>query len=133
MEYGKNFTDKGLSTLGDSLINFIYSLALSEYIGRPRGGRVPNASLAIAMERAGLRELIPPRTDKHGKGDIAEALIAYAWLEGVITIDEAVEILIAGFTEDILHPYRGKEALGTALAGLLRVIKERLALKASAP
>ncbi len=128
MQYRRDFTDKGLSTLGDSLINFIYSLALSEFTGKPTGGRVPNSSLAIAIERAKLRHLVPPRTDKHGKGDIAEAIIAYAWLEGAFTIEEAVEVLKSNFTPEVLHPYRGKEALGMALGELLKLIKERLSL-----
>ncbi|ASJ01725.1 ribonuclease III family protein [Thermococcus gorgonarius] len=128
MNYSRDFRDKGLSTLGDSLVNFIYSIALSGYTGKPTGGRVPNASLAIALERAGLRHLVPPRTDKHGKGDIAEAIMAYAWLEGVITIEECVRILIENFEEDVLHPYRRKEALGKAFGELLKVVKDRLSL-----
>jgi len=126
--YRRDFKDKGLATLGDSLINFIYSLALSEFTGRPTGGRVPNSSLAIAIERAKLRHLVPPRTDKHGRGDIAEAIIAYAWLENALSMEEAVEILKSNFTEDIMHPTRKKEAIGVAFGELLRVIKERLEL-----
>ncbi|WP_010477955.1 ribonuclease III family protein [Thermococcus zilligii] len=128
INYSGDFRDRGLSTLGDSLANFIFSLALSEFTGKPTGGRVPNASLAIAIERAGLRHLIPPRTDKHGKGDVAEAVIAFAWLEGAFTIEEAVEVLVRNFGDDVLHPYRGKEALGKAFGELLRLIKERLEL-----
>lgn len=128
IRYQRDFRDKGLAKLGDSLVNFLYSLALSEFTERPVGGRVSNSSLAIAMDRAGLKELIPPRTDKHGKGDIAEALIAYAWLEGVFTIEEAVDILRRNFMENVLHPYRNKEVLGFAFGELLKVIKERLSL-----
>lgn len=128
IEYPRDFRDKGLATLGDSLANFLYSLALSEFTGRPSGGRVPNASLAIAMERARLKHLIPPRTDKHGKGDVAEAVIAFAWLEGAFTIEEAVEVLVRNFDDDVLHPYRSKEALGKAFGELLKLIKERLDL-----
>jgi len=126
--YEKNFMDKGLATLGDSLANFIYSVALSKYTGKPTGGRVPNAAFAIALERAGLREIIPPRTDKHGKGDIAEALLAYAWLQGKISVEEAAGILSRNFTDDVLHRYRNKEALGKAFGELFKVIKERLDL-----
>ncbi|ASJ03759.1 hypothetical protein A3L09_07125 [Thermococcus profundus] len=128
MSYPRDFRDKGLATLGDSLANFVFSLALSDFTGKPAGGRVPNAALAIAMERAGLKHVIPPRTDKHGKGDIAEAIMAYAWLEGVLTIEEAVRILKENFDEDVLHPYRNKEAIGKAFGELLKLIKERLAL-----
>jgi hypothetical protein len=124
--YEKDFRDKGLATLGDSLANFIYSLALSGYTGKPTGGRVPNAAFAIALEVAGLRDVIPRRTDKHGKGDIAEAILAYAWLKGKISVEEAVKILSSNFTDDILHPYRNKEALGKAFGELFKVIKERL-------
>ncbi|WP_048166016.1 ribonuclease III family protein [Palaeococcus pacificus] len=128
MRYSKDFTDKNLSKLGDSLANFIYSLALSDYLDKPSGGRVPNASLTVAMDRAKLHKYIPPRTDKHGKGDIAEAIIAYAWLEKAITIEEAVEIVRNSFTEDVLHATRKKEAIGIAFGELLKVIKERLKL-----
>ena len=128
MRYERNFTDKGLSKFGDSLVNFVFSLALSEYLDRPTGERVPNASLSIALELAGLRHVIPPRTDKHGKGDIAEAIFAYAWLEGDITVEEAVEILMKNFSEDVTHFSRRKEAIGKAFAEVFKVIGERLGL-----
>ncbi|NJE01875.1 ribonuclease III family protein [Thermococcus sp. JdF3] len=128
MRYERNFTDRGLSKFGDSLVNFVFSLALSEYLGRPTGERVPNASLTIALELAGLRHVIPPRTDKHGKGDIAEAIFAYAWLEGKITVDEAVRILEENFTGDVTHFSRKKEVIGRAFAEVFKVIGERLGL-----
>ena len=128
MRYERDFTDKGLAKFGDSLVNFVFSLALSEYLGRPTGERVPNASLSIALELAGLRGVVPPRTDKHGKGDIAEAIFAYAWLEGEITVEEAVEILRENFTEDVAHFSRRKEAIGRAFAEVFKVIGERLGL-----
>jgi len=128
LRYERNFTDKGLSKFGDSLVNFVFSLALSEYLDRPTGERVPNASLTIALELSDLRHVVPPRTDKHGKGDIAEAIFAYAWLEGKITVEEAVKILKENFTEDVTHFSRRKEAIGRAFAEVFRVIKERLEL-----
>ncbi|NJE84688.1 hypothetical protein E3E23_02365 [Thermococcus sp. CX2] len=128
MRYERDFRDKGLSKFGDSLVNFVFSLALSEYLGRPTGERVPNASLSMALELSGLRHVVPPRTDKHGKGDIAEAIFAYAWLEGKITVEEAVEILKENFTEDVTHFSRRKEAIGKAFAEVFKVIRERLEL-----
>jgi hypothetical protein len=128
MKYSKDFTDKNLSKFGDSLVNFLFSLALSEYLGKPSAERVPNSSLAIALDRANLLNYVPSRTDKHGKGDIAEAIIAYAWLEKKINTDEAVNILKANFTPDITHFVRKKEIIGIAFGELLKVIKERLEL-----
>lgn len=123
-----NFNDKNLSKFGDSLVNFIFSLALSEYLGHPSAGRVPNASLSIALEKARLLSYVPSRTDKHGRGDIAEAILAYAWLERKITIEEAVEVLRQNFTPDVLHPSRKKEIIGNAFGELLKMVKERLGL-----
>lgn len=126
MRYEKNFTDKGLAKFGDSLLNFVFSLALSEYLGRPTGERVPNASLSLALEMSGLRKLAPPRSDKHARGDVAEAILAYAWLEGLITIDEAVRIIRENLGDDVIHFTRKKEAIGKALAVLYREIGKRL-------
>lgn len=131
LKYSQDFKDKGLSKFGDSLLNFVFSLALSEYLGEPTGERVPNASLSMALELAGLRELIPPRTDKHGKGDIAEAIFAYAWLEGKITTEEAVEIIRNNLSADIESFTRKKEAIGRALGEVFKVIKGRLGLEGS--
>ncbi|AHF80297.1 ribonuclease III family protein [Thermococcus paralvinellae] len=128
MRYSKDFTDKNLSKFGDSLVNFIFSLALSEYLGYPAADRVPNSSLALALDRANLSHLIPPRTDKHRKGDIAEAIIAYAWLERKITIQEAAEIIKKNLTPDVVHFVRRKEIIGLAFGELLKVIKERIGL-----
>ena len=124
--YSSDFTDRGLAKFGDSLLNFVFSLALSEYLGRPTGERVPNASLALALEMSGLRKLAPPRSDKHTRGDVAEAIFAYAWLEGLITIDEAVKIICENLNEDVIHFTRKKEAIGKALAVLYREIGKRL-------
>jgi len=124
--YPKDFTDKGLAKFGDSLLNFVFSLALSEYLGRPTGERVPNASLSLALEMSGLRKLAPPRSDKHARGDVAEAILAYAWLEGLITIDEAVRIIRENLGDDVIHFTRKKEAIGKALAVLYREIGKRL-------
>jgi len=124
-----DFTDKGLSKFGDSLLNFVFSLALSEYLDRPTGERVPNASLALALEMSGLRRLAPPRSDKHARGDVAEAIFAYAWLEGAITIEEAVKIIRENLNEDVTHFTRKKEVIGKALAEVFKVVGERLGLQ----
>ncbi|AAL80733.1 hypothetical protein PFDSM3638_03055 [Pyrococcus furiosus DSM 3638] len=117
--------DKGLAKFGDSLINFLYSLALTEFLGKPTGDRVPNASLAIALDLTGLSKNLR-RVDKHAKGDYAEALIAKAWLMGLISEREAVEIIKKNLTPEVLDFSKKKEAIGRALAPLLVIISERL-------
>ena len=86
-------TDHKLASLGDSFINFAFSLALSEKKGAPEGKKVKGTLLAEALRRAGLREHLPSRMTSHMLADAAEALIVYAWLQGHITLEETVAIL----------------------------------------
>jgi hypothetical protein len=94
---GKNLrgilNDKGLAQLGDSLVNFAYSVSLTEKNGRPVGTMVSDKTLAEAAVKAGLRESLPRRV---GRGDVAnslEALVGFVWLERLVSLDEILECL----------------------------------------
>lgn len=83
-------TSKGLAQFGDALLNFAYSIALTEITGEARGARVLDKSLADAAVKSGLRKHMPRRV---GRGDIAnglEALLGYTWLQRTMTVDEIV-------------------------------------------
>lgn len=82
-----------LAALGDALVNFIFSLAQSIRKGTSIGFKVKGIFLADALEKAGLRAYLPGRITRHQKADAAESLILYAWARGIITLEEAVEIL----------------------------------------
>lgn len=82
-----------LAALGDAYVNFLYSLAISKKSGEPAGAKVDSRILAEALRKAGLREYLPSRTDRHKQADAAEALIVYAWLKGSIPLEEGVRIL----------------------------------------
>lgn len=82
-----------LAALGDAYVNFLYSLAISRKSGEPIGAKVDSRLLAEALRKAGLREYLPSRTDRHKQADAAEALIVYAWLKGLIPLEEGVNIL----------------------------------------
>jgi len=88
--------DHKLAALGDAYVNFIFSLAESKKREEPVGVRVDNNLLAGALKKAGLRELLPSRTNRHEQADAAEALVVYAWIRDVMTIEEAVSILEQG-------------------------------------
>jgi len=85
--------DERLAALGDTYVNFVYSLALSKTEGRPTGAKVNNRVLSKALRKAGFREFLPSRTNRHRRADAAEALIVYAWVMNSVTIEEGVEIL----------------------------------------
>lgn len=116
-EYGslrEVMVDHGLAALGDAYVNFLYSLYLSRRNGRPLGSKVSGSTLAKALKRAGLRGFLPSRTDRHKQADAAEALIAYAWIMGVTSTEEAISTL------------ESEETLEEAFAALLKMIQERV-------
>jgi hypothetical protein len=114
-------TDRKLASLGDAYINFVYSLALSERKGKPSGVKVKGTALAEALRKAGLREHLPSRIDKHVLSDAAEALIVYAWLHDLLTLEESVKIL--GKTDSLVE----------GLTQLLLKVKEKIKLSEPFP
>jgi len=97
-------TDHKLASLGDTYINFAYSLALSNRRGEPSGAKVKGTMLAEALKKAGLRDYLPSRMTRHRLADAAEAVIVYAWLHNYLTLEESVATLsetgnpVEGFT-----------------------------------
>lgn len=85
--------DKGLSRLGDSFVNLVYSSAKSRSSGRPFGGKVPDKILSRSLSMSGVK--VPHRLDHGERGDIVEGALAYAWTNDLLTLEEAVEILEA--------------------------------------
>ncbi|MBS7627382.1 hypothetical protein KEJ36_00900 [Candidatus Bathyarchaeota archaeon] len=116
----KIVSDKGLSSFGDALVNFLFSLAILRATGSPKGKKVRNRDLADAMKATGLRNLLPFRMDRHALGNAAEALIAYGWLKGLFTTEEYVEILGRGIDEPV-------EALKDVLDEVLKKLSDNLA------
>jgi len=85
--------DKKSAGLGDAYVNFIYSLAYSLKFNELSGIKVSSETLAEALKRAGLRNLLPSRLNRHVLGNAAEALILHAWLNNLISDEECVNIL----------------------------------------
>jgi len=90
--------DKGLASLGDAYVNFAYSLAMSQRRGHPIGAKVNNQILAEAVEKSGLRKFLPHRVDKHTRGNAAEALLIFAWLQDKQQLEDCIKTL--GKAED---------------------------------
>jgi len=85
--------DRKLAQLGDSFVNFAYSLALTRSLRQPVGIRVSDKVLAEAAHKAGIRKLLPKRTRRGDVSNAVESLIVYAWLHHHLTIDEISTIL----------------------------------------
>ncbi|MHB9302812.1 ribonuclease III family protein [Thermofilum pendens] len=95
-ELEKVLRSKELARLGDSLVNFLVSAALT-LIGRPTGVKVPGETLARAFLSSRLSKLGKPRGI--APGEAMEAFLAYAWLKGSLSCEESVEMLYTGLRE----------------------------------
>jgi len=85
--------DHALASLGDSYVNFIFSLVISNRKGAPLGTKVKGSILAEALRKAGLRECLPSGMSRHDLADGAEAFIVYAWLSHCVSLDESVTMI----------------------------------------
>jgi hypothetical protein len=90
--------DKGLAKVGDNLVNFVYSLAKSVVLGHTTGEKVRDSVLARAIRATKVYSHISRRTDAGRAADAYEAIMAFLWMSGKLTIQEAVESLT-----DTLH------------------------------
>ena len=103
--------NKGNAKLGDSLVNFIYSLAKSGVTKSPTGTKVSDAILAKAY-----RSSLWMKTDylklKGKKGQLAdqvEALVLFFWIHKLISIDNFVSVLMENLIPSKLHHPREEE------------------------
>ncbi len=105
--------DHSLAKFGDSLTNFVYSLAKTQQYKQPFGERVLDKSLAEAIRNANLRAIMPSSVSAGDLGDGAEALIGHAFLKKIMTIDEMVKIIKAVMQTKTLEEvsYRSNERL----------------------
>jgi len=107
--------NKSLASFGDALVNFIYSLALSEKNLELTGAKVKSQVLAESLKRVDLRKHLPNRSDRHSQGDAAEAFIAYAWLQDGFNLEEATTLISTHVDEPV-----------EAFSKFLELIKKRL-------
>jgi len=114
--------DKGLARLGDSITNLVLSLAVSLVLGHPEGRRAPDKVLSQALTEAGLRQMAPKRAGSDELGDIAESIIASAWLSNTINIEDAASIVVSELNEEDIGDRR-KENL-SAIRGFKKLLQE---------
>lgn len=82
-----------MAQFGDALLNFAYSIALTEIRGSPTGTKVRDKVLADAAVRAGLRDYLPRRVNKGDVANSLEALLGHVWLQKMITLEDIVTCL----------------------------------------
>lgn len=85
--------NKGLAKLGDNLVNLCYSLAKSQVLGEATGEKVKDRVLANAIRSTSVYSKYGRRTDSGVAADAYEAIMAYLWLTGKMSIEEMVTSL----------------------------------------
>lgn len=90
----KIMNDKGLAKVGDSIVNLCYSLAKSRVLGHATGDKVRDTILARAIRATEIYRHISRRTDSGRAADAYEAIMAYLWMTGKITIQDTVDALV---------------------------------------
>jgi hypothetical protein len=108
--------DKGLASLGDAYVNFVFSLALTKIKGNPEGVKVSDRILADAFKLADLRKFLGTRVNRKDLANAAEALLFEAYQRRLISLDESIQLIM-----------QNHEGPAYGLSNLLRAAVERLA------
>ena len=89
--------NQSLAKFGDTLANFLYSLAKTRILGKPVGLRVFDKALAETLRQTGLRSLMPSSSSAGNLGDGIEALIGYVYLHDIMSLEEMTSIIASYF------------------------------------
>jgi hypothetical protein len=108
---------RNLSSFGDVLVNFLFSFALSKACGVWEGKKVSNSILAKSLTFSHIRK--PSRSDRQMLGNFVESFIARAWVEGIVSTEDCVEVLSSHLLQE------DTESHARAFGRLLDFIVER--------
>ncbi len=122
--------DKNLAKFGDSLINFLYSIAKSVVKKVFCGEKVSDKALASALRETPLKNKTRPRSTVNEQADAVEAFCAYLWLNQLISLEEMVTIIVNAIKGLDLSYYKNeksaeKQAFKTLIENLLIKIDSR--------
>ena len=103
--------NKGNAKLGDSLVNFLYSLAKSGVSHSTTGTKVSDLILANAYRSSSWTKSddLQLKGKKGQLADQVEALVLFFWIQRLISIDKFVATLMEVLNPDQLHHPREEE------------------------
>ncbi len=92
-ELRRILTDKNLAQLGDAILNFTLSAAITRTSGRPAGRRVRNSLLTPIIDGSSLKQSLPIRASRHDRANAFEALTGHLWLQGKVHADDVISVM----------------------------------------
>ena len=127
-------TDKGLAKIGDGIVNLSYSLAKSIYLtqnsknknANRTGMKVSKNILAEALKTANMKGFAKNRADAHDMADTVEALVAYVYLDKLMSIDDITNHLLKGLSGNLLNRQEEIESARKSFTNLLIKLKQYL-------
>ncbi|MFX1285474.1 MAG: ribonuclease III family protein [Promethearchaeota archaeon] len=113
---------KSNAKLGDSLVNFIYSIAKSIVSETTTGTKVSDSILSEAYRRSlwYSTNTLRLKGKKDRIADIIEALILYFWVHKELSLEKLINPLIAQLEPDRLH--HPKEEYLSAIMSFQRLL-----------
>ncbi|MHA1149545.1 MAG: ribonuclease III family protein [Promethearchaeota archaeon] len=127
-------TDKGLAQIGDIIVNLVYSIAKSLYNteqsksnkGIRTGKKVNQTILSTALKDAGMKQFARARSSAHDLADTVEAIVAYVWLRGDLSLNDMISIVKNELSGELSVRAEEIKAATDAFAKLLGDIKKYL-------
>jgi len=127
-------TDKGLAKIGDAVVNLSYSVAKSIYLTKKQlnascyrtGSKVSKKILAGALKEANMKSFSKNRADAHDMADTVEAILAFVWLSGKMSIQDMVNSLVDSLSGDLTNYKEEIEISRKAFVDLLNQVKKYL-------
>ncbi|MFX1250382.1 MAG: ribonuclease III family protein [Promethearchaeota archaeon] len=119
---------KSSAKLGDSLVNFIFSVSKTLATGRLTGTKVSDQILAEAYRLSVLAKYLQLKGKKSIVADQIEALFLFAWVNNYLSLEESIKILRSELeqADDILHPNKEKKYGILAFRQLLDLLTEKM-------
>ncbi|NHJ48956.1 MAG: hypothetical protein FK733_14315 [Asgard group archaeon] len=119
-----------LAKFGDTLTNFLYSLAKTRVVRKPIGTSVLDKALAEVLRTTGLRAVMPSSSSAGTLGDGIEALIGHVFLEEIMPIEEMTTILVEYLQtvdpEQLEERSNERLLMIESFTGLIEVIIEKM-------
>ncbi len=115
-----------LASLGDFLINYCYTVARFHVAPlEHKAIRVWDSSLAKALKESEFANHLPSRMSAGELGDAVEALVAWLYMTGRISLERIIEIMLPGLDASLIGKPGEKDLAVFAVSLFLEYIWEK--------